>query len=79
MVFQEMLANSARSRGRVIGGLKQTMSKRKPKASQRKALRDAISYFGSHREWMQYDEYLAAGYPIGSGVVESIGRGIQFF
>ena len=57
--------------GSVIGGLKQVLNKRKLKKSQRKALQDAISYFENHREWMRYDEYLAAGYPIGSGVVES--------
>ena len=27
--------------------------------------------FENHRSWMQYDEYLEAGYPIGTGVVES--------
>ena len=57
--------------GRTIGGLKQILNKRKLKQSQRKALQDAISYFENHRQWMRYDEYLAAGYPIGSGVVES--------
>ncbi len=57
--------------GRTIGGLKQILNKRKLKQSQRKALQDAISYFENHRQWMGYDEYLAAGYPIGSGVVES--------
>ncbi len=57
--------------GRVIGGLRQVLNKRKLKKSQRKALQDAISYFENHREWMRYDEYLASGYPIGSGVVES--------
>ena len=57
--------------GRVIGGLKQVLGKRKLKKSHRKALQDAIMYFENHRKWMRYDEYLAAGYPIGSGVVES--------
>ena len=47
------------------------MSKRKLRAGQSKALRETISYFENHRKWMRYDEYLAAGYPIGSGVVES--------
>lgn len=55
----------------VIGGLKQILNKRKLKGTQSKALQNAISYFENHREWMHYDEYLAAGYPIGSGVVES--------
>ena len=57
--------------GSVIGGLKQVLGKRKLKKSHRKALQDAIMYFENHRKWMRYDEYLAAGYPIGSGVVES--------
>ena len=57
--------------GRVIGGMKQTRSKRRLTARQRKALTQAITYFEHHRQWMQYDTYLKAGYPIGSGVVES--------
>jgi len=57
--------------GRVIGGLKQTMRKRQVNSSQRKALTQAMTYFEHHRHWMQYDVYLKAGYPIGSGVVES--------
>lgn len=57
--------------GRVIGGLKQTRSTRSLTASQRKAFTQAITYFENHRQWMRYDEYLEAGYPIGSGVVES--------
>jgi hypothetical protein len=57
--------------GRVIGGLKQTQSKRQLTAGQHKALTQAITYFENHRKWMSYDAYLEAGYPIGSGVVES--------
>ena len=70
-VYEHLLAILQGRVGRVIGGLRQILSKRKLKASQRKALWDAISYFENHREWMCYDEYLEAGYPIGSGVVES--------
>jgi len=70
-VYDHLLAILQGRVGRVIGGLKQILSKRKLRAGQRKALREAISYFENHREWMLYDEYLAAGYPIGSGVVES--------
>jgi len=55
----------------VIRGLKQIMGKRKLKGNKRQALQDAATYFENHREWMDYDKYLAAGYPIGSGVVES--------
>jgi hypothetical protein len=57
--------------GWVIGGLKQTLSKQQLKASQRQAVEKAIGYFEHRREWMRYDEYLKAGYPIGTGVVES--------
>ena len=70
-VYEHLVAILQGRVGRVIGGLKQILSKRKLKASQRKALMRTISYFENHRKWMRYDEYLAAGYPIGSGVVES--------
>jgi len=71
-VYRQLLALLQGRVGRVIGSLKQTISKRKKlKKSQRKALQDVITYFENHREWMHYDEYLEAGYPIGSGVVES--------
>jgi len=71
-VYDHLVAILQGRVGRVTGGLKQVLNKRKRlKSSQRKALREAISYFENHQEWMRYDEYLAAGYPIGSGVVES--------
>ena len=70
-VYEHLVALLEGRVGRVIGGLKQITSKRQLTASQRKALTQAITYFENHRQWMQYDEYLKAGYPIGSGVVES--------
>jgi hypothetical protein len=71
-VYDHLLAILQGRVGRVIGGMKQVLSKRKKlKSSQRKALKDTIRYFENHRKWMRYDEYLVAGYPIGSGVVES--------
>ena len=33
-------------------------------------IESAIEYFENKRDHMRYDEYLAAGYPIGSGVAE---------
>jgi len=57
--------------GYVVGGLKQTITKRKLTGSKRKALAKAITYFESHKNWMRYDEYLASGMPIATGVVES--------
>jgi hypothetical protein len=64
--------------GRVIGGLKQMLAKDKEKkkgqrkfnASKRKTLNKVINYFDGKKKYMQYDEYLSKGYPIGSGVIE---------
>ena len=70
-VYNHLLSLLRGHVGRVIGGLKQTLNKRSLKAGQRKAVEDAIRYFTNHRKWMHYDDYLQAGYPIGSGVVES--------
>ena len=60
--------------GSVIGGLRQTMTKRKLRGSRRKTMREVINYFDRNRGRMRYEEYLAAGYPIGSGVIEGACR-----
>jgi hypothetical protein len=57
--------------GAVIGGLKQTGTKRKLKPAKREALGSVIRFLHNHRRWMKYDEYLAAGLPVATGVVES--------
>src|SRR3954452_6494201 len=56
--------------GRVIGGLRQTLTKRKLTGSRRKTVREVIGYFDGNLSRMRYDEYLAVGYPIGGGVIE---------
>jgi hypothetical protein len=60
--------------GLVIGGLRQTLTKRKLRGSRRKTVREVITYFDRNRGRMRYDEYLAEGYPIGSGVIEGACR-----
>src|SRR3954447_5518355 len=60
--------------GYVIGGLRQTLTKRKLKGTRRKTVREVIGYFDRNRGRMRYEEYLAAGYPIGSGVIEGACR-----
>lgn len=70
-VYKYLLAILQGHVGRMIGGLKQIKNKRDLTDSQENAINRAISYFTNHREWMRYSEYLEAGYPIGSGVVES--------
>ena len=39
-------------------------------AKQRRTVREAIGYFKNNAHRMRYQEYLASGYPIGSGVAE---------
>lgn len=56
--------------GYVIGGLRITLSKKKLKATQHKTLQRSITYFENHRHMMRYDQYLAAGYPIATGIIE---------
>ena len=60
--------------GLVIGGLRQTLTKRQLRGSRRKTMRAVITYFDRNRSRMRYDAYLAAGYPIGSGVIEGACR-----
>lgn len=44
------------------------------KGKKRKTVLEVIGYFHNHRSRMRYHEYLAAGYPIGSGVAEGCCR-----
>jgi hypothetical protein len=60
--------------GYVIGGFKQMATKQKLSGSRRRQLAIVIGYLEGNRRFMRYDEYLAAGYPIGSGVAEGACR-----
>jgi hypothetical protein len=60
--------------GRVIGGLRQMAHKQGLKGARMERLQSAIGYLENNRRFMRYDEYLAAGYPIGSGVAEGACR-----
>lgn len=65
--------------GYVIGGLRQMATKRvgtkaKLSAAKRKTLEKVCNYYHRNRHRMRYDEYLAAGYPIASGVIEGTCR-----
>jgi hypothetical protein len=60
--------------GYVIGGLKQMSTKQNLRGSRARQLSAVINYFHHHRRFMQYDLYLAAGLPIGSGVAEGACR-----
>jgi hypothetical protein len=43
-------------------------------AAQRQAARRTVGYYRRNRPYMRYDEYLARGWPIGTGVVEGACR-----
>lgn len=58
----------------VIRGMRYQATQRGLKGQKRKTVQEAADYFERNRARMKYDEYLAAGYPIGSGVVEGACR-----
>jgi hypothetical protein len=58
----------------VIRGMRYQATQRGLRGPKRKTVRDAAEYFERNQRRMKYDEYLAAGYPIGSGVVEGACR-----
>ena len=59
---------------RVIGGIRQMATKRRLSKRRWEKVEQYLNYFTRRCEHMKYDEYLAAGYPIGSGVVEGACR-----
>src|SRR5204862_787676 len=60
--------------GYVIGGLRRRLKAEKLTGERRQVVRSALEYLGNTKAHMRYDEYLAAGYPIGSGVAEGACR-----
>lgn len=60
--------------GYVIGGLRRRLKDPELRGKKRQTVTDCIRYYENNRDHMHYDEYLAAGYPIGSGVAEGACR-----
>lgn len=60
--------------GYVIGGLRRLRDQNALSGAKRRTLNAVITYYDNNRQHMKYDEYLAAGYPIGSGVAEGASR-----
>ena len=54
--------------------MRQRLTKGSVRGRKREVVESAIEYLENNREHMKYDEYLAAGYPIGSGVAEGACR-----
>jgi hypothetical protein len=60
--------------GYVIGGLRRLLKNPQLRGQKRRTVTACIGYYENNRDHMRYDEYLAAGYPIGSGVAEGACR-----
>jgi len=60
--------------GYFIGAIRQIITKGSFKKSKIKAIEKILTYFEKRKKYMKYDEYLAKGYPIGSGVIEGTCR-----
>jgi hypothetical protein len=69
---QQKLTEMLRGRGGyVIGGWRQLLTKRQFRRAVRETRAKVSTCFPNHRRWMPDDVYLAAGVPVGTGVVES--------
>lgn len=58
----------------VLRSFRQLLVTRNLMGEKRKRLQATITYYENNRAHMKYDQYLAAGYPIGSGVAEGACR-----
>jgi hypothetical protein len=60
--------------GGVIRGLREMATKHGVTGAKKKTLAQTCGYFEKNRARMRYDDYLAQGYPIASGVIEGACR-----
>jgi hypothetical protein len=60
--------------GYVIGAFKRLRTMHELRGAPRRTVTATIRYYENNRQHMRYNEYLAAGYPIGSGVAEGACR-----
>jgi hypothetical protein len=58
----------------VVQGLRRRGTQRGLRGAKKKALAQVCAYLSKNRQRMRYDEYLAQGYPIASGVIEGACR-----
>jgi hypothetical protein len=58
----------------VITGLRRRATRHGLRGQSRKEMETVCGYFQAHLNRMNYDEYLAAGYPIATGVIEGACR-----
>jgi hypothetical protein len=60
--------------GQVVASIRRSATKRGLSPSTRKPADTCANYIEKHREYVRYDEYLAAGFPIATGVIEGACR-----
>lgn len=60
--------------GHVFGGLRRLRDRHQLKGEKLRRINAALTYYANNREHMRYDEYRAAGYPIGRGIAEGACR-----
>lgn len=60
--------------GYVAGGMRRSATLRGLRGRPRKAVDKAARYLLKHKRYLRYDEYLAKGYPIATGVIEGTCR-----
>jgi hypothetical protein len=60
--------------GTVLGGLRRRLKTHPVSAEKRRTVQGVLRYLENNRAHMHYDQYLAKGYPIGSGVAEGACR-----
>ena len=73
-VRQRLLRVLEGEAGRVIGGLRQMGSKHQLTGAKRKRMRQLCDFLENNLHRMHYDQYLKAGYPIATGVIEGACR-----
>jgi len=73
-VRQRLLGILKGQAGYVIGGMRQMGTKQKLRGHKANKLRVLCNYLEKNRDRMKYDEYLASGYPIASGIIEGACR-----
>jgi hypothetical protein len=72
---RERLAEILRGRSsQVAAGMRICATKRELPAKQRAPLDKCADYLLKYRDFLRYDQYLAAGYPIATGVIEGACR-----
>jgi hypothetical protein len=70
-VYKRLLLILKGGIGSYIKELQKEKLDEKLKKSQQEKLSKVITYFSNHKQYMKYEQYLAQGYTIASGVVES--------